>query len=88
MCNPQARRCIPEELKGRRREVVPRGFRGGASGEGPRRRREPLRVISSSEADKENVPPSLSRYSNVRRVHQCSIDDELTDDGEQVRFIS
>ena len=48
--------------------------------------REPLRVISSSEADKENVPPSLLRYSNVRGAHQCSIDDELTDDGEQVRF--
>ena len=68
--------------------MVPRGFRGGVSGEGPRRRREPLRVISSSEADKENVPPSLLRYSNVKRAHQCSIDDELSDDGEQVRFNS
>ena len=67
--------------------MVPRGFRGGVSGEGPRRMgREPLRVISSSEADKENVPPSLLRYSNVRGAHQCSIDDELTDDGEQVRL--
>ena len=47
-----------------------------------------MRVISSSEADKENVPPSLLRYSNVRGAHQCSIDDELTDDGEQVRLNS
>ena len=63
------RRDVPDELKGRRRGVLPHGFRG---------------VVGSGSANKENVPPPpTARYPNPRG-HHCSIDDDLTDDGEQV----
>ena len=68
--NKAARQTIPEELKGRRRGVLPRGFRGGFS-------------AALGSANKENVPPPL-RDPNLRG-HHCSIDDELTDE-EQVRL--
>ena len=74
----KAARVIPEELKGRRRGVQPRGFRA-ASGEP----KDPVRMTFGS-ANKENVPPPPLRYPNLRG-HHCSIDDELTD-GEQVRI--
>ena len=75
---------IPEELKGRRRGVQPRGFLAAVS----REQRGPVRMVPSEaaafgSANKENVPPPL-RYPNLRG-HHCSIDDELTEE-DQVRF--